>query len=62
MNELQFSSEERETLRELLTHSIEELDHEVFHTDTREFKEKLRRRREMLEHILSKIAGSPVPA
>jgi hypothetical protein len=61
MNELQLSSEELDVLRDLLQHTIEEMDHEVYRTDTRDFKDKLKHRRETLEHIAGKLSiAAPV--
>lgn len=62
MNELHFSSEEIDVLRELLRHVITDMDVEVFRTDTRDFKDKLKHRRDILEHILNRIDSMPVPA
>lgn len=56
MNELQLSAEEVEVLQELLQHQIEEMSVEVGRTDTREFKEKLKHRRELLERIEGKLS------
>lgn len=62
MQNFEFTSEELGVLREVLQHSISEIDVEVFRTDTHEFKEMLKRRREVLERLLGKFAASPVAA
>ncbi len=60
MNELHLTSEEIEVLRDLLRHTIDEMDVEVFRTDTHNFKQMLKHRRETIEHILNKISAVPV--
>lgn len=62
MNELHLDAEEMEILRDLLKHVVGEMDVEVFRTDTRDFKSKLKHRREVLEHILAKIDRIPIAA
>jgi len=59
MQHTEFSSDELEVLREVLQHAVSEIDVEVFRTDTHEFKEMLKRRREVLEHILAKLSAVP---
>jgi hypothetical protein len=46
----------------LLQHGIAEIDIEVFRTDSRNFKQMLRHRREILEHILAKLSPVPIAA
>jgi hypothetical protein len=58
----EFSPEEQEVLNDLLQHGIAEIDIEVFRTDSRNFKQLLRHRREILEHILAKLTPVPVAA
>jgi len=60
MNELPLSSEEMEVLQDLVRHGIAEMDVELFRTDTRDFKEKLKHRREVLEHIAEKLSAVSV--
>ena len=62
MQRLELTQEELDVLREVLTHCTSEIDVEVFRTDTRDFKEMLKHRREILEHILSKVSAAPVSA
>jgi hypothetical protein len=56
---VEFSSQEIELLRDLLQHHLGELEIEVFRTDTHDFKEKLKHRREVVEGILKRM---PEPA
>ena len=60
MNELQLNAEEMEVLRDMLRHAIDEMEVEVFRTDTHDFKLKLKHRREVLEHILGKLDWIPI--
>ena len=60
MQNLEFSSEELDLLRDMLQHALSELDVEVFRTDTHDFKEMLKGRREVMEHILTKLPATPV--
>ena len=62
MQNLEFTAEEQEVLKDVLQHSVDEIDIEVFRTDTRDFKQMLKHRRALLEHMLSKLSGAPVPA
>jgi hypothetical protein len=59
MQTIQFAAEELEVLRDLLAHHLAEIDVEVFRTDTRDFKMKLKHRREILEQLLAKISEAP---
>jgi hypothetical protein len=59
---LEFSPEEEEVLREVLSHAIAEIDIEVFRTDTHDFKQMLKHRRDTLEHILRKLSPAPARA
>jgi hypothetical protein len=56
MQNLEFTAEEQEVLRDVLEHSIAEIDVEVFRTDTHDFKEMLKHRRKVLENITSKVS------
>ena len=62
MQNLEFTAEEQEVLKDVLQHSVDEIDIEVFRTDTHDFKQMLKHRRDVLEHILSKLSAAPVPA
>jgi hypothetical protein len=57
MQSVEFTMEESELLRELLQHKIEEADVELFHTDTRDYKQMLKHRRGVLEHLLTKLSN-----
>jgi len=60
MNITQLTAEEKDVLRDVLTHEIETIKIEVFHTDTHEFKEMLKRRRVVLEQLLDKMNAASV--
>jgi hypothetical protein len=59
MQYLEFTTEEQEILRDVLQHALAEIDIEVYQTDTRDSKQTLKHRREVLEHVLAEL--SPVP-
>lgn len=61
MKTLEFTAEEIELLRDLLQHTVHDMDLEVCRTDTREFKERLKHRRDVLDHVLMKLGTAPVP-
>jgi hypothetical protein len=62
MQNVELTIEEEDTLTELLRHYIQELDIEVGRTDTHDFKEKLKHRRQVLERVLAKLASQPITA
>ena len=62
MQHLELTPEEVESLREVLTHKIEEMDLEMFRTDTHDFKQMLKHRSEVLEHLLAKLNLVPAGA
>ena len=62
MHRIEFSSEELEVLREMLQRSLTEVDVEVFSTDTHDFKEMLKHRRDILGRILAKVSALPLAA
>ena len=62
MQNFEFSPEELEVLREVLQHGLNEIDVEVFRTDTHDFKEMLKHRRQIMEHILAKLSPTAVGA
>jgi hypothetical protein len=62
MQTFELSSEETEVLREVLHHAVDEIDIEVFRTDTRDFKEMLKHRRDVLEHLMQKVPAAPALA
>ena len=57
MHTTELSPEELEILSEVLNHEIEALNVEVFRTDTHDFKEKLKHRLAILEHLLEKVTA-----
>ena len=62
MQNLEFTAEEQEVLKDVLRHGIDEIDIEVFRTDTHDFKQMLKHRRALLEQMFSKLSAAPVPA
>jgi hypothetical protein len=62
MKTLDLTSTEAETLRDVVHHYLGELEVEIRHTDTRDFKAMLRNRKAMLESILAKLALEPLLA
>lgn len=57
MQTTELSPEELEVLTEVLNHELEAINLEVFRTDTHDFKEKLKRRRAVLERLLEKVTA-----
>ena len=53
------TEQERELLLEILEARHVELLHELHHTDTRDFKEMLKRKVEIVEGLKSKFKGEP---
>ena len=49
MQNYEFSIEEVDVLRDILRHAISDIDVEVFRTDTHDFKEMLKRRRQIMD-------------
>ncbi len=62
MERLELNSEEIEVLCNVLQHNLEEIGVEIFRTDTRDFKERLKHRREVLERILMRLSQVRIPA
>ena len=62
MLSFEFTAEEVEALRELLRHKIDEVDVETLRTDTHDFKQMLKHRRELLERVLGRFSHAPVAA
>ncbi len=59
MFSLEFSAEQVEILSQVLRHHFVELTFELSHTDTREYKEMLKRRKELLQDRLEKLSHAP---
>jgi hypothetical protein len=62
MHAIEFTEEELEVLREVLRYKIRETEMEMFRTDTHDFKQMLKHRRHLLEHLLSKVSNVPTAA
>lgn len=62
MTSLQLAPEELNALDETLARSIRDLAEEMSHTDSREFKDRLKQRKTVLERLLTKVQGIAVPA
>jgi hypothetical protein len=60
MTRIEFSDEEVEVLRDVVAHVVGEMNIEVFRTDTHDFKQMLKHRREVLEKVLSRLEIAPV--
>jgi len=56
MRTLELTDEEVEILSDLTQRHLHELDLEVLHTDTHNFKEKLKHRQQVLAGVLRKIS------
>lgn len=57
MKTLVLNPEEERMLAEVLERQVHDLDIEVAHTDSREFKDMLRHRREVLGHVRERVEG-----
>lgn len=60
MQTFELTAEEMEVLREILQHELTQMEVEVFRTDSRDFKEMLKHRRDILEHLMAKLSNAPV--
>ena len=58
MPSLSLSPEDAATLREVLQASLAELRRELWHTDSREFRELLRQRADTIERMIGELAAS----
>lgn len=61
MTQLELTAEEMTILEETLQRSLGDLEEEIGHTDSHEFKEMLKHRKRLLEHLLGKVSGAAVP-
>ena len=59
MRNFEFTAEEVEILRELLRHGLDEINLEVFRTDTHNFKDMLKQRQHVMEQVLDKLSLAP---
>ena len=57
MQTVEFTTEELAVLRDLLERATHDIDIEVLRTDTHDYKEMLKRRRNLLENILSRVSS-----
>ena len=57
MNTPEFTAEETEVLLDVLRRRIAELEIEISHTHSREFREMLRHRLQLLKSMAAKLAG-----
>ena len=57
MQNIELTTEESEVLREFLQHKLDEADVEMFRTDTYDYKQMLKHRRDVLQHVLAKVSG-----
>lgn len=62
MTSLELAPEELNALDETLAHSVRDLAEEMSHTDSREFKDRLKQRKTVLESLLAKVRGIALPA
>ena len=60
MQAIEFTPEELEVLRELLEHSLREMNVEVLRTDSHDFKAMLKHRIELIEQVATKLSATPV--
>jgi hypothetical protein len=52
-----FSMEEIEVMRDMLEHQLEEMEVELGRTDTHDFKQMLKHRRDLMHSVLEKLSG-----
>ena len=63
MIQIELTTEEAQHLKEEVKTRLTELDHEIAHTDSLDFKDLLNRRRESVSKFLAKLpATAAVPA
>jgi hypothetical protein len=62
MQTLEFTPEELEVLREILQHESKQMEVELFRTDSTDFKQMLKHRRDVIEHLTVKVSKAPVSA
>ena len=58
MIQLDFTTEEVQLLKEEVQKRLADLDHEIAHTDSIDFKDMLKRRREAVRKFLEKLPDS----
>lgn len=60
MQAIEFTPEELEVLRELLEHSLREMNVEVLRTDSHDFKAMLKHRIGLIEQVATRLSATPV--
>jgi hypothetical protein len=58
MDALNLTADEATTLRDVVQSYVSELHTEISHTDDREFKAALKKRRELLQGVLGKLSSA----
>ena len=58
MIQLELTAEEERFLREEVEKRLTELDHEIAHTDSMDFKDMLKRRRGAIRKVLEKLPAA----
>ena len=59
MIQLELTNEEEQDLREEVEKRLTDLDHEIAHTDSVDFKKMLKRRRQSVRKLLEKLPALP---
>jgi hypothetical protein len=59
---LELTTEEEQHLEEEVSERLTQLDHEIAHTDSINFKDMLKRRRETVRKFLEKLSDSKASA
>ncbi len=62
MIQLDFTTEEEQHLREEVKKRLADLEHEIAHTEALNFKDMLKRRREVIKKLLDKLPDLGIPA
>lgn len=62
MTTLDLAPEELSALKESLTRTVTDLAEEMSHTDSREFKDRLKQQKAVLDHLLNKLQQIAAPA
>ncbi len=60
MHTFELSPEEMEVLREILQHELTQMEIEIFRTDSPDFKQILKHRRDILEQLMRKCSSALV--
>ena len=57
MPQVELNDDEAQALVDVLESKLRDLSYEIADTDTREFKDQLKSRRELLRRVLSELTG-----